>query len=120
MTSTASAPLRSVAPAPATALGTHPAGPTPSCVVEVEAWLLEVAPVVAALRQAPTSPSPGQQRWLVRLADDALRAQDLLDHECLEAEAAGEPAELVEWLHTRVSATLDGARALLVDQLAAA
>lgn len=117
MTSTASAPLLSVAPAAALAATCTD---TPACLAEVEAWLLEVAPVVAALRQATPSPSPGQHRWLVRLADDALRALDLLEDAEREAQAHDEPTDHVEWLHTRVSSALQGARTLLVDQPVAA
>jgi hypothetical protein len=92
------------------------ADPALACPEEVEAWLDEVQPVVAALRHRTAPPSNGQHRWMA----DLIAACDVaLDHlQCEADDVAGVdgPCHDLHWLHTRVSALLEAARALGPEQ----
>jgi hypothetical protein len=104
-------------PAPLPALVGPSVGPT---LDDVEAWLAEVRPTLASLRDVGAPPSPGARRWLADVAAEAGRALAMLDHECLEAHTCGTSADVVEWLHTRTAAVADVAATVLARRERAA
>lgn len=83
------------------------AGPAPRHLEEIEAWLGEIAPVLAALRSGRlTGPtSEGRRAWLAEQDRVAAAVLAELDHACAEHEAEDRCTDHLAWLHTRVCAT---------------
>ncbi len=90
--------------------------PALACPEEVEAWLDEVSTVVEALRHRAAPPSSGQRRWMTDLVAACDRALDHLQCEADDVAADDGPCHDLNWLHTRVSALLEAARALDVGR----
>lgn len=77
---------------------------------EIEAWLLEVGPIVRTLAPRSAEASPGRRRWLAAQVRQGAEALVLLEHEVYEAEAIDAPTHELHWLHVRVAALVEAAR----------
>jgi hypothetical protein len=102
----------------------HEAGVVRSCPhpEEIESWLEDVGPVLAALHRRTGPPSSGLRRWLAEQVRLATEADDSVDHlvaAAEEADAAPAAVDDLRWLHTRVCAVTESLRRIR-DQGAAA
>lgn len=89
------------------------AAPHPLHPVEIDAWVDEVGPVLAALRRRTAPPSEGQRRWMAEQVAVGRSALTVLEAEAFDAEDRQLPLESILWAHTRVSALLEASASLL-------
>lgn len=116
---TVSHPLRTVAPMNTSTQRPQDrllpsSNPAPDGVEEIAAWLDEVIPVIAALRDRTAPASEGQRVWMADQAERAEQAITHLDCATFDAEAQDHLCDELHWLHTRATALVEASRVLVL------